>query len=66
MVMALIGIHDVNRLIATLETVFDERKQHAILFVVAIEKCADMTYFTELGTGKGNRCSGLLHAVLLR
>jgi hypothetical protein len=46
MIPTLIRIHDVNHLVATLEPVFDERKQHAILFVVAIEKCADMTYFT--------------------
>jgi hypothetical protein len=65
MVVTLIRIHDVNRLVATLEPVLNERKQHAILFLVAIEKCTDMTHFAELGAGKGNRCCGLLHGVLL-
>jgi hypothetical protein len=51
MVVTLIRIHDVNGLVATSEPVLNERKQHAILFVVAIEKCADMTYFAELGAG---------------
>ena len=54
-----------NRLVATLESVLNEREEHAILFVVAIEKYADMTYFAELGACKGNRCCRFLHAVLL-
>src|ERR1700683_541089 len=65
MIPTLIRIDDVNSFVATLETIPNERKQYAILFVVAIEKCADMTYFAELGTGKGNRCCGLFHAVFL-
>src|ERR1700722_14752997 len=66
MVATLIRIHDVNRLVAALEPVLNERKQHAILFVVAIEKCADVTHFPELGAGQGNRCCGLPHAILRR
>jgi hypothetical protein len=65
MVATSIRVNDVNRLVTTVEPVFNERKQHAILFVVAIEKCANMTYFAELGAGKGNRCCGLFHAVFL-
>jgi hypothetical protein len=65
MVVTLIGIHNVNRLVATLEPVLNERQQHAILFFVAIEKRADMTHFAELGAGKGNGCRGLLHGVFL-
>ena len=55
MVAMLIRINDVNRLIATLESLFNERKQHAILFLVAIEERADMAYFAELAAGKGYR-----------
>jgi hypothetical protein len=47
-VVTLIWIHDVNRFVATLEPVLNERKQHAIFLVVAIEKRADMTHFAEL------------------
>ena len=65
MVTALIRINDVHGLVATLESVLNERKQHAILFVVAIEKRADMTYFAERGAGKGNGCRGPLHGVFL-
>jgi hypothetical protein len=65
MVVTLIRIHDVNRFVATFEPVFNERKQHAILFFGTIEKCADVTHFAELGTGQGNWCCVLLHAVLL-
>jgi hypothetical protein len=54
MVTMLIRIHDVNRLVATLEPVLNERKQDAIFLVVAIEKRADMTHFAELGASKGN------------
>src|SRR5208283_5470400 len=61
--MTLIRIHDVDRLVAALEPVLNERQQHAIFLIVAIEKRADMTYFAELGAGKGNRCSRLLHGV---
>jgi hypothetical protein len=63
MVATLIRIHDVNRLVATLEAVLNERKQHAILFIVAVEKRADMANFAEFGAGKGNGCS--LHGVFL-
>jgi hypothetical protein len=59
----LILIDNVNSFVATVEPVPYERKQHAILFVVAIKKCADVAHFAELATRKGNRCTGLLHAV---
>jgi hypothetical protein len=54
MVAALIPINDMNRLVTTLEPVLNERKQHAILFVGAIEERTDMTCFAKLGAGKGN------------
>jgi hypothetical protein len=64
MVMMLIRINDVNRLVTTLEPVLNERKQHAILFVVAVEERTDMTYFVKLGTGKMNGRRGRLHMVV--
>src|SRR5882762_4199686 len=54
MVTALIRIDDVNRLVATLKPLLDERKQHAILLVLAVEECADMACFAKLRAGKGN------------
>src|ERR1700730_1940970 len=54
MVVTLIRINEGNRLVATLEPVLNERKQHAILFVGAIEERTDMTCFAKLGAGKGN------------
>jgi hypothetical protein len=51
-------------LVATLEPVLYERKQHAILFVVAVKKRANMTHFAELGAGKGNGRHGPLHSAL--
>src|SRR6266851_6960551 len=54
MVASLTRINDVNRLVATLEPVLNERKQHAILFIVAVEKRTDMTCSAELGARKGN------------
>jgi hypothetical protein len=45
MVAMLIRINDVNRLVATREPVFNERKQHATLLVVTVKKRADMTFF---------------------
>jgi hypothetical protein len=58
-------IYDVNCLVATFEAILYERKQHAVLFVVAIEKRADVTYVAQLGTGKGNWRHGLVHGVYL-
>jgi hypothetical protein len=63
MVTTLIRVNDVNCLVTTLEPVTNERKQDAILFVVAIKKCADMTYIAELGAGQGNWCYGILPGV---
>src|ERR1700674_3469134 len=65
MIMMLRGIYDVNRLIATLKPVLYEWKQHAVLFVVAVEKRTDVTYVAQLGTGKGNWCHGVLHGAYL-
>jgi hypothetical protein len=62
MVKMLIRINDVNRLVATLKSLFNERKQHAVLFLVVIEKRADMAYVAELAAGKGYRP---LHGVFL-
>jgi hypothetical protein len=65
MIVMLPWIYHVDGLIATLKTVLYEWKQHAILFVVAVEKRTDVTYVTQQGTGKGNWCHGVLHGVYL-
>ncbi len=56
MVVALIRIYDMNRLVATLEPILDERKQHAIFLILAVEERAHMTYLAELRSRKGNGC----------
>jgi hypothetical protein len=61
MIVMLRRIYDVNCLVATLEPVLYERQQHAILFVIAVKKRADMMYFAKLRAGKGNWRRGLLH-----
>jgi hypothetical protein len=65
MIVVLSWIYHVDGLIATLKPVLNEWKQHAVLFVVAVEKRTDMAYVAELGAGKGNWCHGLLHRVYL-
>ena len=65
MIVMLPWIYHVDGFIATLKPVLYEWKQHAVLFVVAVEKRTDVTYFAQLGTGKGNWCHGLLHVVYL-
>jgi hypothetical protein len=62
-VLTLIRINNVNRLMATLESIFYEWEQDPILFVGAIEESADMTRLVELGTGKRNGSRDLLHAI---
>jgi hypothetical protein len=54
MVMLLRRIYDVNCLVAAFEAFLYERKQHAILFVIAVKKRTDMTYLAELRAGKGD------------
>jgi len=63
MIVMLPWIDDVDGPIATLKPVLYEWKQHAVLFVVAVEKRTDVTYVAQMGTGKGNWCHGLLHGV---
>jgi hypothetical protein len=65
MIVTLSWTYHVDRLIATLEPLLYEWKQHAVLFVVAVEKRTDVTYVAQLGTGKGNWRHGVLHAVYL-
>ena len=52
MVAMLIWTDNMNRFVAMIESVFDERKQHAIFLVVVIEKRAYMAHFCELGARK--------------
>jgi hypothetical protein len=65
MIMMLPWIYHVDGLIATLKPVLYEWKQHAVLFVVAVKKRTDVTYFAELGAGKGNWRRRSLHGRFL-
>src|SRR5579862_5852958 len=64
-VVTLMGIDNVNRLVATVEPVLDEREQHAIFLLVTVEERTYVACFSELGAGKRNRCRVCLHAALL-
>jgi hypothetical protein len=65
MIVTLLWIYHVDGPITTFKPVLYEWKQHAVLFVVAVEKRTDVTYVAQLGTGKGNWRHGLLHGVNL-
>jgi hypothetical protein len=65
MIVMLLRTYHVDGLIAALKTVLYERKQHAVLFVGAVKKRTDVTYVTQLGTGKGNWSHGIPHGVNL-
>jgi hypothetical protein len=65
MIVMLPWIYHVDGLIATLKPVLYEGKQHAVLFVVAVEKRTNVTYVAELGAGKGNWRHRVLHALYL-
>jgi hypothetical protein len=65
MIVMLPWSYHVDGLIAARKPVLYEWKQHAVLFVVAVEKRTDVTYVAQLGTGKGNWRHGLLHGVYL-
>jgi hypothetical protein len=52
-------IDDMDRLVAAFDSVFDERKRHAVLFLTAIEEGADMTSLVKYGAGEPNRSVGL-------
>jgi hypothetical protein len=54
----------VNRLVATLEAVLNEREQYPVLFLFTIEKCADMTSLAELGAGKRDGRRNAPHGVV--
>jgi len=60
---ALTGIDDVNGLVATFETVADERQQNAVGVLAAIEEGADMAIFAKLGPGKPDSFGLLGHGV---
>ncbi len=65
MTVTLPCIYHVDGPVAALKPVLDEGKQHAVLFVGAVEKRADVTYVAQLGTGQGNWRRGLRHGVYL-
>ena len=52
-ILTLIGINNVNGLVATLESIFYEWEQDAILFVGAVEESADVTVWSSWEPAKG-------------
>src|ERR1700760_2584816 len=60
-VLALIWIHDMNRLVTALEPVRYKRKQYTVFFFIAVEKSAYMAGDIELGSRKGNGTCSLNH-----
>jgi hypothetical protein len=59
--LTLIAIHDVNRLVATLEPIFYEGEQDPILFLITVEEGTNVSVCVELGTGKGNGSGRSVH-----
>src|SRR5580700_4927846 len=64
MLRAKLGIDDVERLLAPLETLFDERKQHPVFFVGAMEERADMTLRAKLRARQPNRLAAFTRSRL--
>src|SRR3954451_4997668 len=46
-----LGIDDVERLVATVEAVFDEGAQHPVLLIDVVEESANVTVLTETAPG---------------
>ena len=63
MVVTLARIDDVNRFVAAVEAVLDERQQHAILLVLRVEERAHVPRAIERLSGEGD-VSGLGHLSL--
>src|SRR3954451_11840947 len=55
MLVAPLVRNDVHSLLATRKPVAYERKEYAILFVIAREKCADVPYRSQLRASERNR-----------
>jgi hypothetical protein len=51
MFVSLLGIDNLNGLVAVLESLFDEWKQHAVFFVVICEESTNMANCAKLGAG---------------
>jgi len=52
MIFMLVRVDDVNRFVAAREAVLDERQQHPIFLIFAVEQCADMARVAELRASK--------------
>src|SRR6266851_5913080 len=65
MLVTSLRIDDVNGLFAAFEAVFDERKQHAVLVVVAVEERADVTVRSENRAPQPDQPAGLTRAATL-
>src|SRR5215472_7064842 len=63
MVVPLFRVNNMDRFVATLEPIFNERKQNAVLLFVTVKKRAHMTCFVELGASKRNG-GGLFHGTV--
>jgi hypothetical protein len=56
MIAALIRADDVDRLVAAIESILDEGKEHTIFLVVAVEERADVPGLAELRPSEGDGC----------
>src|SRR6266851_1226140 len=65
MLVTSLRIDDVNGLFAAFEAVFDERKQYAVLVVVAGEERADVTVRSEDRAPQPDQPAGLTRAATL-
>src|SRR5947209_6519400 len=65
-----LGIDDVERLLAPLETFFDKRKQNPVFFLGVVKERADMTFCAKHRAREANRLRALIlrwgHVFLLR
>src|SRR5882762_8891372 len=58
-----LGIDDVERLLAPLETLFDERKQHPVFFVGMMKEGADVSLRAKHRAPEPNRLAALTRRV---
>src|SRR5258705_11766921 len=66
MIFMLVRVDYVDRFVAAREAVLDERQQHPIFLIVAVEKRADMAGVAELRAGEGNGGdAAIVHGALL-
>ena len=65
MLAPLVRIHDVNSPVAACKPILDEREQHAVFFVIAVEERTDMACCVELRPSKSDWRHRRFHLALL-